>query len=249
MLVHGLGFSWRCWQPVLGDLQSRHDVIAIDLPGFGAVPPLAHGRRPTVHSLADAVVAELDRLGLDRPAFAGNSLGGWVALEVAARGRTGPVVAIAPAGLETPPERAFVMALNQAMRLRARTLVPFGRLAVANPVARSLVMGALRARPWRLPPERAAAELADFAHSPGFQRTLLATEGAAFPTRLAQIKVPVRIAFGTRDIMLGALTAPRYAALIPDADLVPMPGVGHVPMSDDPDMVSRTILETTAAGG
>jgi pimeloyl-ACP methyl ester carboxylesterase len=245
VLVHGLGFSWRCWEPVLDDLQAEHEVIAIDLPGFGSVPPLDGVGGSTARSLADAVATELDRLGLDRPAFVGNSLGGWIALELAARGDTGPVVAIAPAGLETPPERAFVIAMNEAMRLRARVLAPLGRLAVANPLSRSLLMATVHGRPWRQSSELAAGELADFAHAPGFQSTLMATEGAAFPTRLGQIEVPVRIAFGTRDAMLGALTAPRYAALIPNAELVSLPGVGHVPMSDDPALVSRTILEVT----
>jgi pimeloyl-ACP methyl ester carboxylesterase len=245
VLLHGLGFSWRSWQPVLALLEPHHDVIAIDLPGFGNVPAL-DGGRASVGALADAVALELDRLGLERPALAGNSLGGWIALELAARRRTGPVVALAPAGLESPAERAFVIAVNAAMRLRARALAPFVRLAVANPLARALAVGALHGRPWRMSPELAAGQLADFASAPGFHPTLMATEGAAFPTRLGTIDVPVRIAFGTRDLMLGALTAPRYAALIPGAELVALPGAGHVPMCDDPALVGRTVLELTA---
>lgn len=54
------------------------------------------------------------------------------------------------------------------------------------------------------------------------------------------------IAFGTHDVMLGAFTAPRFAAAIPGAELVPLPGLGHVPMHDDPARVARTILTFTA---
>src|SRR5689334_17801657 len=92
VLIHGLGLTWRSWLPVLGALEAHHDVVALDLPGFGASPPLPADVSPTPRALADRVVAELDRLGLDTPALAGNSLGGWVALQLAARGRACRVV-------------------------------------------------------------------------------------------------------------------------------------------------------------
>ncbi len=97
-----------------------------------------------------------------------------------------------------------------------------------------------------MPPDSGAGEVRAFAHSPGFQSTLRHTEGAAVAAGLSQIRVPVRIAFGTADLMLGAFTAPRFAALIPGADLVPLLGVGHVPMADDPGLVARTVLGFTA---
>src|SRR5918997_6486687 len=78
VLLHGLGFSWRSWLPVLAALEARHDVVALDLPGFGGSPALPRGVRPTSTALADAVAAELDRLELAAPAIVGNSLGGWL---------------------------------------------------------------------------------------------------------------------------------------------------------------------------
>jgi pimeloyl-ACP methyl ester carboxylesterase len=45
--------------------------------------------------------------------------------------------------------------------------------------------------------------------------------------------------------MLGALTAPRFVAAIPDAQLHPLPGCGHVPTADDPDLVAPAILDVT----
>jgi pimeloyl-ACP methyl ester carboxylesterase len=111
LLIHGLGLAWRCWKPVLAELEREHDVVAIDLPGFGAAPGL-DGTPPTIDALCDRVEADLDREGLDAVHVAGNSLGGWVALELARRGRGRSVVAFAPAGLELPPERAYVISLN-----------------------------------------------------------------------------------------------------------------------------------------
>jgi pimeloyl-ACP methyl ester carboxylesterase len=62
---------------------------------------------------------------------------------------------------------------------------------------------------------------------------------------LGEIEVPVLVVYGMLDLMLGVLTAPRFAAAIPRAELVPLRGVGHVPMLDDPELVARTILDFT----
>ena len=249
VLVHGLGLSWRSWQPVLAALEGRHDVVAIDLPGFGESPRLPDGAAPTPARLGDAVEAELDRLRLDTPALVGNSLGGWVALELARRGRAARAVVISPSGLESPSERALVIALNELMRVRAHFSAPLGQWLTAPALARVLLFACLRSQPWRLSPEAAAGDLHDFGYSPGFQSTLSSSVATRAPMWLGEIQVPVRVAFGMLDLMLGVFTAPRFAAAIPWAELVALPGVGHVPMLDDPELVARTILEFTADGG
>ena len=179
----------------------------------------------------------------------GNSLGGWVALELARRGRAARAVVISPSGLESPPERAVVIALNELMRLRARLGAPLGRWLTGPALARVMLFGGLRSQPWRLSPDAAAGDLRDFGYSPGFQSALSSSVATRAPMWLGEIAVPVRVVFGMLDLMLGVFTAPRFAAAIPDAELVPLPGVGHVPMLDDPELVARTILDFTADGG
>jgi pimeloyl-ACP methyl ester carboxylesterase len=245
VLIHGLGLSWRSWQPVLDTLEVHHDVVAIDLPGFGDSSPLSGGA-PTAARLADAVESELDRLHMEAPALVGNSLGGWVALELARRGRARRAVVISPSGLESPPERAVVIALNELMRLRARLGAPLGRWLTAPALARVSLFGALRSQPSRLSAEAAIGDLYDFGYSSGFHPTLYSTVAARAPMWLGEIQVPVCVAYGTHDLMLGVFTAPRFAAAIPGAELVPLPAAGHVPMLDDPELVARTILEFTA---
>ena len=248
VLVHGLGLSWRCWRPLLDALERCHEVVAIDLPGFGDSPPLAGDVAPTPTRLADAVELELDRLGLDAPALVGNSLGGWVALELARRGRATRAVLLSPSGLESPLERVWVIALNEQLRLRARIGAQVGRWLTEPLLTRMILLGGLRSRPWRLSPDAAARDLHDFGCSPGFQATLRSTVAARAPIWLGEIRVPVRVAYGTFDLMLGAVTAPRFAAAIPGAELIPLPAVGHVPMLDDPELVARAILDFTAHG-
>jgi pimeloyl-ACP methyl ester carboxylesterase len=245
LLLHGLGLSWRCWTPVLADLERSNEVIAMDLPGFGAAPVLATA--PTVSALTDAVEGELDRGGLGEIHVAGNSLGGWIALELARRGRARSVVALAPAGMELPPERGYVVSLNEVMRMRAKAAAPFAPTLARSRVWRSCVLGPMRARPWRVRPRDAVEEVCVFASAPGFQATLRRTVATGVPSGLRSITVPVRVCFGPLDVLLGPMTAPRYAAAVPGAELRALAGCGHVPMADDPSHVARAITEVTAA--
>ena len=97
VLLHALGLSRRVWDPVLPALAGHFDVIAVDLPGFGDSAPLTH--EPTPAALAAAVAALLDELGVTSPHLAGNSLGGWVALELAGIRSAASLTLLSPAGL------------------------------------------------------------------------------------------------------------------------------------------------------
>ncbi len=106
VLLPGFGEDSTAWLPALPALAARHEVILLDLPGFGTAPPLPSRLWPTSRALAKTVAAELDRLGVTRPHVAGFSLGGRVGLELARRGRARSVVAIGPNGTGTPVEQA-----------------------------------------------------------------------------------------------------------------------------------------------
>ncbi len=97
VLIHGIGHTWRGWKPMLPELERRFDVLAVDLPGSR---PLGSRCRRSVDStpeaLADAVEREMLGAGFDTAHIAGNSLGGWIALELARRGRARTVTAISP---------------------------------------------------------------------------------------------------------------------------------------------------------
>ena len=99
VLLHGIG-SWRhAWDPVLPALAERFDVIAVDLPGFGESDQLPAGAEASQAALAAAVAGLLDELGVTAPHIAGNSLGGWVALEIARIRQPASVTLLSPAGL------------------------------------------------------------------------------------------------------------------------------------------------------
>src|SRR5205807_4889455 len=85
LLLHGLGGRRRVWYQVAPILARRHRVIAVDLPGFGESPPFADPDAPVIPAQADAIERLLDELGIGSAHIVGNSLGGWLALELARR--------------------------------------------------------------------------------------------------------------------------------------------------------------------
>jgi pimeloyl-ACP methyl ester carboxylesterase len=97
VLIHGFSGTRLIWEPVLEALEPAHDVLAVNLAGHVGGPELAD-TPVSVTALVDAVERDLDGAGFDTAHVVGNSLGGWIALELATRGRARSVVALAPAG-------------------------------------------------------------------------------------------------------------------------------------------------------
>src|SRR5690349_10131747 len=85
VLLHGATSSWRCWRDVIPDLTDRYDVFAPNLPGHAGLPRPSEPH--TIKDLADVLERHMDAVGFDTAHVAGNSLGGWLAIELAARGR------------------------------------------------------------------------------------------------------------------------------------------------------------------
>jgi pimeloyl-ACP methyl ester carboxylesterase len=94
--LHGFVDTWRVWELVLPALERRHDVLAVTLAGHAGGPPIAG--EITDAALADAVERAMDDAGFELAHLVGSSLGGYLALQLAARGRARTVVALAPAG-------------------------------------------------------------------------------------------------------------------------------------------------------
>src|SRR5437763_11581933 len=94
--LHGFTGTWRMWELVLPALERHHDVLAPTLPGHAGGPPAP--KPLSDQALPDALERLMDEAGLERAHLVGNSLGGFLALQLAARGRADSVVALAPAG-------------------------------------------------------------------------------------------------------------------------------------------------------
>src|ERR1700735_4128932 len=99
VLLHGLGSSRQAWDPVMPALAGHFDVIAVDLPGFGGSEPLPAQVEPRPPVLAAAGGGVAGGPGVTAPHLVGNSLGGWVALELAAFRPAASLTLLGPAGL------------------------------------------------------------------------------------------------------------------------------------------------------
>lgn len=243
LLLHGLGSSRRDFSAVLPALTDRFDVINVDLPGIGRSPHLQE--RPTVAAITDAVEHTLDSHGLGRVHVLGNSLGARVALELAVRGRALSVVAIAPSGLNIPPERLYQGASMGLARVVMRVAQPLITAASRSAVGRAALLAPLKARPWSTSPEEAIGAREGFAESRDYWRTVLWGLMLDVPRGLDRIDCPVTLVQGVADWVAAGQTL-RYLPLIPGSRFSPLLMAGHAPQSDRPATVARLVEETAA---
>lgn len=245
VLLHGIGMSHAAWLPVMPLLARERRVIAFDLAGFGRSAPLPAGIVPTHENLLAAMAESFAALGIQTPVdFAGNSLGGHLALVAAREGLARSVVALSPGGLwkraMAPLQTRMIL---KATRLAALRLPRLTEQAMRTRLGRTLAFAIpVSSRGWRIPADQAVQTTRMFREARAFDETLVAA------TRFhggQNIQVPLTIAFGTRDWLLtrdcqGREELPAHARWI-----FPR-GWGHVPMWDDPDAVAKLILEGTA---
>lgn len=232
------------WAPVLERLAREHEVVAVDLPGFGDSPSLPEGTTPTVEALAAAVAEWLPGAGLVRPPVAGNSLGGAVALELARSGAVGSAVTLSPIGLWSRLGAAYALGSLRIAHATARACAEHPDWIAGHPVGRTAAFWQLTARPWRMPEAAAAGALRNLARSPGFEATRRAAR--SYRLRAFTPEVPVTVGWGTRDLMTPPHQALRAARLLPGARHVSLEGCGHSPMSDDPEQVTRVVLDAVS---
>jgi pimeloyl-ACP methyl ester carboxylesterase len=245
LLIHGLGGSRSVWEPVIPLLEAEREVHAIDLPGFGEAPPLAAGEEATAANLARAVHDECLRNGIERPHVAGNSLGGWVALEMGRFGWAASVTALSPAGLWSrplgEPKGGGGLPLRGSLWLRAAR--PFLSVALQFPATRHVAFQSIAAHPERIPPDAARDLVVGWLDGGGYDAANRAMRSHVFDPSGYPAEEPVTIAWCEKDRLLRPPKPHRRPA---GARFLVLPGVGHTPSWDDPELVARTLLEGSA---
>jgi pimeloyl-ACP methyl ester carboxylesterase len=238
--------STRVWDGVRPLLEAHHDVVTLTTLGHrgGAAP----SRRPmTVLDAVDHAERALDERGLERPHIAGNSLGAWMAIELARRGRAQTVCALSPAGAwtaGTAEQKHGVRKIRRAIRMaRLSRALPMTVL-MRSAVVRRLVLRDVAEHGDRLTAAQALEATADLLGCVVADDILSTGEEIA---PLDPLPCPITLAWASDDALLPVKVNGAVArARLPQARFVVLPGVGHVPMIDDPETVARTILETTA---
>jgi len=235
LLLHGLGASTAVWGPVIEPLAREREVLTIDLPGFGNASPLPPEVEPTAANLAAAVHEVCGELGVERPHVAGNSLGGWVGLEMGRAGWAASVTALSPAGLW----RAPLGDRRPNSRLWARRLRPFVSLALRTRRAREALLATFAARPERIPVEVGRELVLGWIDSNGYDGANRAMRTHVFDPA-GYPDLPVTLAWGELDRLVAPPRPERRPA---GARYLVLPGVGHTPMWDDPELIAETLLQ------
>jgi pimeloyl-ACP methyl ester carboxylesterase len=236
VLIHPLGGELVVWEPVLDRLAAEREVVALDMPGFGASPPLAGDGELTAAILAEAVASFLDELGIARAHLSGISLGGWVALELAKLGRGLSVTGLCTAGLWSRP----LEARRETRRSTGRMLLPLIAPLARSRRGRRFLLGRHVARPEQVPAGAAARLARAYLTAPSYRAASTAMRAGMF-AGFEQISAPVTLAWGEHD---SAVSPPRKP-LPPHIRTVTLAGCGHLPTWDDPEQVSRLLLEAS----
>jgi pimeloyl-ACP methyl ester carboxylesterase len=237
LLVHGLGATRAIWRPQIDALAEERDVIAVDMPGFGESPVL--GRPPTAWAMGEAIAAMCAEIGVERPHIAGNSLGGWVAVEMAKADVAASLCLISPAGLwrrPLGPRKVNVRPLARASRPLLGALVRNRRLRDA--MLRSTV-----GRPDNVPLADAQAMIGAWIDAPGYDAAN--DEMRRYVCEdLDRVGVPTTIAWGELDRLVGP---PRPERRPPNSRFIKLEDCGHTPNWDEPELIARVLLEASAA--
>jgi 3-oxoadipate enol-lactonase len=217
VLCHAFPLDRRMWSAALVELRSDAELVTVDLCGLGESEG-GHSA-PSIEGAADDVAALLDGLGLDRAVVGGVSMGGYVALAMAARHPDrlrGLVLADTRAAADTPEQRA---ARDAAI---ARIAAEGTRAYIAELVPRLVAPSSLAAR-------QMALALGGLQSTSAVAGALAALRDRPDRTpTLAAIAVPTTVIVGSEDTVTPPEEARRLAAAIPGATLVELTGVGHL---------------------
>lgn len=243
--IHGLASARTAWNPIVELLTPHFRVWRVDLPGHGHSPQLTQLQDASPTGLASQLREFAAAQGIHRPHLAGNSLGGFIALEWARQELVSSVTALCPAGLWRPlPGRSRIIEFNQRS---ARTALPLIGPLTRPAWLRSALMSSASERARRIDRSvvidaiRAQAQAQGY--TAAYQATLLASFDPTAPHPISP-KTPVTIAFGDRDRILPAPRNQRRDRAPAHARWEVLYDCGHVPMWDVPRVSASLIRET-----
>lgn len=248
VLIHGHSGAWQNWLEQIPVFARRHRVIAMDLPGFGASPM---PRDPITISGYGRIVAELlDRLEVSAAGVVGNSMGGFVGLEMAisAPERVERLVLVSAAGVA---ERYIGVPLGVMDRWSERVLGRAGRWTTPAPSRaermarrrrlRRLGFTLLSPHPERIDPRLFYENILASGPKPAAPRAAAEIARYDVRDRLGEIACPTLVIWGDRDRIVPPSSADEFVRLIPNARKVVFEDCGHVPMLEQPERFNRLV--------
>ena len=243
LLIHGMGSASTAWKLIQDELAQSFKVVTVDLPGHGNTP-LVQGAPMDPHSLAIAVLHEMSELGFERFHLVGNSLGGWVALEIAssAPNRVMTVTGLAPAGLWLNPYNVRYPATALA-RFLARSTSKFAPTALHFEAVRKLGFSDVSPRWNEFSYQLCLDAVVAMARADGYYPAWDGMLMKRFDGKIPEY-IPVTIIFGDTDRTLPATTCQERSIAPAHAKWIIFADTGHAPMWDSPQDVIAAIKET-----
>jgi pimeloyl-ACP methyl ester carboxylesterase len=236
--------TWRTWELVLPALERRHDVLAVTLAGHAGGPELPDGANED--AVLDALERSLDEAGWPLPDVAGNSLGAYLALKLAQRGRARTVTALAPAGGWAVGDESYreVLALQLETQRQVAAIAPQADALLASPAGRRAATQFTTVAYEHIPASLLAHQMRGVAACAGAPALVEGAVEAGWGVDPSRVTCPVRVVWGTEDRLLAW---PRAAARfrdewLPQADWVILDGVGHCPQLDVPVQTAELIM-------
>ncbi|HST56082.1 MAG TPA: alpha/beta hydrolase [Solirubrobacteraceae bacterium] len=247
--LHGFTDTWRTWELVLPALEPHHDVLALTLAGHAGGPPIDGDISDT--ALVDAVERAMDNAGFDTAHIVGNSLGGYLSLQLAARGRAETVVALAPAGgwAEHDDSYKTTLAHFTTMHDLLQTAVPHVDAILASPEGPRRATQFIATNFDHIPVELIAHQMRGAASCDAVSPLVDYAIREGWSLDAENITCPVRVVWGTDDkLLLWPSAAIRFREhWLPHADWVELEGIGHCPQLDIPLETAQLILGFTSA--
>jgi pimeloyl-ACP methyl ester carboxylesterase len=250
VFVHGLGGQWQNWLENIPRAAQERRVIALDLPGFGLSPM---PRDEITISNYGRVVNELcEQLDLGVVEVVGNSMGGYIAAEVAIQfpDRVDRLILVSAAGISSAD-----LALQPVMTLGriATAITSWGaarhRQLASRPKARHLALALVARYPARLKADLAYEGFFKGTGKPGFDDALRACLDYDFRDRLPEISRPTLIVWGEQDSIIPVKDAHEFERLIRDSRKVVMAETGHISMAERPVAFNDLMMDFLAESG
>lgn len=250
VFVHGLGGQWQNWLENLPRAATQRRVIALDLPGFGLSP--MPREEISIPGYGRCVEALCEQLGLGRVDMVGNSMGGFIAAEVAIQfpERIDQLVLVSAAGITSSDvAHAPILTLGRV----AATVASYGaarhRQLASRRVTRHMALALVARHPSLLKADLAYEGFFKGTGKPGFEGALRTSLGYDFRDRLPDIRRPTLIVWGENDSIIPVKDAHEFERLIPDSRKVVMRDTGHIPMAERPEAFNDLLLEFLAETG
>jgi len=245
ILIHGMGSASTAWKLITPELQKKFQTIAFDLPGHGKSefdPDLAMDP----HSLAQLIVDQMDILEIPKAHISGNSLGGWIALEIAAGfpERVLSVTGLSPAGLWLVPttHRSFMEASSQFM---ARYTYQYADELMQHEWARTIGFAEVSPRWRKLPYQTIVDAVVAVGSSVGYFPAWDGMLKRRFDKSISPT-IPVSIIFGDSDNTLPAQTSQERSLAPAHARWVTFSDSGHAVMWDSSEETVAEIIHTAS---